>query len=330
LVYKKSEELSNLYNVARVYIKTKSKTDVVPAQTQWKNTGLSGKQLKRAEVSSNSQTGDIQVALKFDETGTKLFADLTTRNIGKPIAIFLDGSPISVPKVNVAITSGEAVIEGGFTLSEAKLLAQRLNSGALPVPVELVSQEKVDATLGVDSLNKSLYAGLIGFLLVMIFMIIYYRFPGVLAVVALGVYAGLSLMILKLIGATMTLSGIAGLVLSIGMAVDANVLVFERMKEELRSGKTLRNAMEEAFLRAWPSIRDSNITTLISCAFLVWFGGGFVQGFAVTLAIGVLVSMFTAVTVTRTIMRFTVTWFSEYGNWMFLGHKKQVESNDTK
>jgi len=176
--------------------------------------------------------------------------------------------------------------------------------------------------LGADSLAKSFKAGIIGLLLVIVFMVLYYRLPGLLSVFALLLYSILSLAIFKFIGATLTLSGIAGFILSIGMAVDANVLVFERLKEELRAGKTMRTAMEEAFVRAWSSIRDSNVTTLISCACLVWIGTGFVQGFAVTLAIGVLVSMFTAVTVTRTIMRVVLPLFGEKGNILFLGYRK--------
>jgi len=266
--------------------------------------------------------------LKFDDEGTKLFSDITTRNVNKPVAIFLDGTPISIPRVNEPITSGSAVITGGFTLTEAKLLAQRLNSGALPVPVELVSQQTVDASLGADSLTKSLKAGLAGFLAVILFMVIYYRLPGILAVLALSVYAALSLAIFKLIGVTLTLSGIAGFILSVGMAVDANVLIFERLKEELRLGKSLRTSMEESFVRAWPSIRDSNITTLISCVFLIWLSGGFVQGFAVTLSIGVLVSMFTAITVTRAILRFVCPWFKEEGNRLFWGYTKRMAEKD--
>ncbi len=323
LIYKKSEEVKKEYQVARIYVKTKTKTDIVPAQSPWKSTGLSGKQLKRAEVTTDSQSGEVEVSLQFNDDGTKLFGDLTTRNVGKPVAIFLDGEAISTPKVNVPITSGSAVITGGFTLTEAKLLAQRLNSGALPVAVELISQEKVDATLGADSLSKSIYAGLLGFLAVVIFMIVYYRLPGVLAVFALGLYAALSLTIFKVIGVTLTLSGIAGFILSVGMAVDANVLIFERLKEELRAKRSLKTSMEESFVRAWPSIRDSNITTLISCVFLIWMGGGFVKGFAVTLAIGVLVSMFTAITITRNIMRLVLPLFKEEGNWMFWGYTKR-------
>jgi protein-export membrane protein SecD len=331
LIYKKGERVPKLYEVARVFIKTKQATDIVPPSEQWKITGLSGKQLKRAEVSEDYQTGQVQVALQFDDEGTKLFADITKRNVGKPVAIFLDGEPISVPRVNEPILTGSAVISGSFTLQEAKLLAQRLNSGALPVPVELISQQKVDATLGMDSLQKSFKAGLIGMLLVLIYMILYYRLPGFLAAISLCLYAILTLAIFKLIGVTLTLSGIAGFILSIGMAVDANVLVFERLKEELREGRNLRSAMEESFIRAWPSIRDSNITTLISCVFLIWLGGGFVQGFAVTLAIGVLASMFTAITITRSIMRMVLRWFKEGNAWLFLGYTKPaIQENKDK
>ncbi len=330
LIFKKGEEIKKEFQIARVLLRTKTSADIVPPASEWKSTGLSGKQLKRAEVTDNSQTGQIQVSLNFDNAGTKLFADITTRNTGKPVAIFLDGSPISIPRVNEPILSGSAVISGSFTLSEAKTLAQRLNSGALPVPVELISQQKVDATLGMDSLNKSLYAGLIGFLAVIVFMILYYRLPGVIAVIALALYSALSLTIFKVIGVTLTLSGIAGFILSVGMAVDANVLIFERLKEELRLKKNLRSSMEESFVRAWPSIRDSNITTLISCVFLIWMGGGFVQGFAVTLAIGVLVSMFTAITVTRALLRFVAPWFKEEGNCMFWGYTKHTEENVKK
>ncbi len=313
------------YDVARIFIKIKQPIDIVPPAEQWKSAGLSGKQLKRADVSQDSRTGQVQVALQFNDEGTQLFAELTKRNVGKPVAIFLDGTPISIPVVNEPILNGSAVISGSFSLQDARLLAQRLNSGALPVPVDLISQQKVGATLGADSMQKSFKAGIAGLLAVIIFMIFYYRLPGVLAALALGVYATVALAIFKLIGVTLTLSGIAGFILSIGVAVDANVLVFERLKEELRSGKTLRSGMEEAFVRAWPSIRDSNVSALISCACLIWFGTGFVQGFAVTLAIGVLVSMFTAIIVTRTIMRLVLPWFNDNGNWLFLGHQKKTE-----
>ncbi len=322
LIYKKDEKTPKEYEIARIFVNTKDKTDFVPPADEWKDTGLSGKQLKRAEVVSDSRTGQVQVSLQFDTDGAKLFGDLTTRNVGKPVAIFLDGQPISVPTVNEPIKDGNAVISGEFTWEEARLLAQRLNSGALPVPVELISQQKVDATLGADSLDSSFKAGLVGLLLIILFMIVYYRWPGVVSVFSLIIYGAVTLSLFKLLGVTLTLSGIAGFILSVGMAVDANVLVFERLKEELKNKKTLTTAMEEAFIRAWSSIRDSNITTLISCVFLIWLGTGFVQGFAVTLAIGVLVSMFTAVTITRILCRFSFAWFKPEGNIFFLGFNK--------
>lgn len=311
------------YNIARILFKTKKPTDIVPPAEQWKTSGLSGKQLKRAEVSQSTQTGQVQVALNFDDEGTQLFADLTKRNVGKSVAIFLDGSAISIPQVNEPILGGSAVISGSFSLQEARLLAQRLNSGALPVPVELISQQKVDATLGADSLQKSFMAGIYGLIAVLIYMILYYRLPGFIAAISLSMYVLINLVLFKTIGVTLTLSGIAGFILSIGMAVDANVLVFERLKEELRSGRSLKNAVEEAFVRAWPSIRDSNITTLISCIFMVWMGG-FVKGFAVVLTIGVLVSMFSAIVLTRTILRAILLLVKkDEGNVLFLGYSKK-------
>jgi protein-export membrane protein SecD len=323
LIYKTGEDTTKLYQVARILVKTKTKSDIVPPSDQWKSTGLTGKQLKRAEVAQDQRTGDVQVSLSFDDAGTKLFADITGRNVKKPVAVFLDGEIISAPVVNEAITTGSAVVTGGFSLSDAKLLAQRLNSGALPVPVELLSQQTVDATLGADSLDKSFKAGMYGLIAVMIFMVLYYRLPGLLSVFSLAFYALLSLAVFKLIGVTLTLSGIAGFILSIGMAVDANVLVFERLKEELTAGRTLKAATEESFLRSWPSIRDSHITALISCVFLIWFGSGFIQGFAVILAVGTLINLFTAITVTRTIMRFIFDHISEKANVLFLGHRAE-------
>lgn len=239
--------------------------------------------------------------------------------MGEPIAIFLDGSPISVPTVQTEITDGRAIISGNFNIQEARLLSQRLNAGALPVPINLVSQQSVGATLGAETLAKSVKAGAVAIVLVMIFMLIYYRLPGLLSIISLSLYIALTLALFKIIGVTMTLAGIGGFVLSIGMAVDANVLIFERLKEELRGGKSLKAAVEEGFLRAWTSIRDGNISTLITCALLIWFGSSFVQGFAMTLAIGILISMFTAITITRLMLRFVVPWFGRRGNPLFRG-----------
>lgn len=325
VIQKVNEKTLKEYELSQIFFDKKTAEEVLPPADPWKNTGLSGKQLKRAEVVTDPQTGTVQVSLKFNEEGTELFKQITERNIQKPIAIFLDGEAISAPNVDEVIPNGEAIIRGRFSLPEAQLLAQRLNAGALPVPVELVSQQSIGATLGEVSLLKSLKAGVIAVLLIMIFMVLYYRLPGFVAVVALTLYIALSLALFKLIGVTLTLAGITGFILSIGIAVDANVLIFERLKEELRLGKSLRAAVEEGFLRAWTSIRDGNVSTLITCVLLIWFGTSFVKGFALTLMIGILVSIFTAVTVTRILLRFVIPWFQEKGNWMFLGAQKTKE-----
>jgi preprotein translocase subunit SecD len=247
-----------------------------------------------------------QITLQFNDEGAQKFAELTTRNINKRIAIFLDGQILSAPTVNQAITDGKAVINGQFTLQEAKDLVTRLNSGALPVPIKLIEQQNVGATLGLASVRQSVAAGLIGFAIIALFMIIYYRLPGLLAVIALSIYILISLAIFKIFGITLTLAGIAGFILSVGMAVDANILIFERMKEELRRGKTMNQAVEDGFNRAWLSVRDSNVSSLITTFILGYFGSSIIRGFAITLGLGILVSMFTAITVTRTFLRMLV------------------------
>lgn len=287
----------------------------------YKETGLSGQQLQKAAVNFDPNTYQPEVTLQFNNDGTKLFGDITTRNVGKKVAIFLDGTPISIPTVQVPITDGKAVISGNFTVDEAKTLVQRLNAGALPVPITLLSQQTVDASLGQDSVESSITAGIVGFLLLALFMIIYYRLPGVLAVIALVLYTLMSLSVFKLVPVTLTLSGIAGFILSIGMAVDANVLIFERTKEEIRKGKALGVALEEGFTRAWSSIFDSNTSTLITCLILGYFGTGTIKGFAVTLAIGVLLSMFSAVTVTKNLLKVATMNKKLQSPWLF-GVKK--------
>lgn len=319
VIYKTGEAAAKEYELWRILIKKQTAIDILPPQNPWKSTGLSGSQLNRAEVVSDPTTGAVQVSLQFDGEGTELFKDITERNLNKPVAIFLDGVPISIPVVQQAITNGQAVISGNFDLADARLLSQRLNAGALPVPVALVSQQTVGPTLGASFLEASLKAGLIGMIIVMLFMIAYYRLPGLISVIALSFYAALTLAIFKFVGVTLTLAGIAGFILSIGMAVDANVLIFERLKEELRDGKSLRTAIEEGFLRAWLSIRDGNVSTLLTCALLVFFGSSFVKGFALTLAIGICVSIFSAITVTRIMLRFISPWFQERGHWLFVG-----------
>lgn len=288
----------------------------------YKTTGLDGKQLDRANMFFDPNTYEPEVQLQFDEEGTKLFNEITSRNVGRKVAIFLDGMPISIPTVQVPITDGRAIISGDFTVEEAKLLVQRLNAGALPVPINLLSQQTVDASLGQDSVNASVVAGIVGFILLSLFMIIYYRLEGVLAVVALILYVLVSLSIFKLIPITLTLSGIAGFLLSIGMAVDANVLIFERIKEEIKKGKTATIAIEEGFARAWSSIFDSNTSTLLTCFILAYFGTGMVKGFAITLSIGVLLSMFSAVVVSKTFLKISTMSKSLQKPWFF-GVKKQ-------
>lgn len=322
VIYKTNVADTVEYELSGVLVRKQSEIDILPPQDPFKPTGLSGSQLERSEVVTDQQTGQVQVSLQFNGEGTELFRDLTERHIGEPIAIYLDGEPISIPVVQQAITSGRAQISGTFTLSEARLLTQRLNAGALPVPVEIISQQNVGASLGEESLQKSLKAGVVGLILVMLFMLLYYRLPGLLSIIALTLYLALTLALFKLIGVTLTLAGIAGFILSIGMAVDANILIFERLREELKEGKSLKAAVEEGFLRAWTSIRDGNISTLLTCVLLVWFGSSFVKGFAITLAIGILVSMFSAITITRMLLRFVVPWFGEKGNKFFLGFKE--------
>lgn len=269
----------------------------------FKPTDLTGRYLKSARVEFDPTTRNPYISITFDDAGAKIFEKLTEENISKQIAIYLDGAPISAPTVQDKISGGTAQITGKFTPEEARILAQRLNSGALPVPIELISQQRIEAARGEESLRKSFFAGLIGFLFVVIFMIIWYRLPGLIAIIALGIYLSLSLTLFKLVPITFSTAGIAGFILSIGMAVDANILIFERMKEELRRGRTLGVAIEEGFLRAWTSVRDSNVSSLITAFILWYFGTDAVKGFALTLGLGIAVSMFSAIVVTRTFLR---------------------------
>jgi protein-export membrane protein SecD len=315
LIYKTDERAVPEYRVSRILFDKKTKEEILPPADEWKYTGLTGKQLTRAQVQFDPNTNAPEVGLEFNDEGKKLFGEITERNVGKNVAIFLDSQPISIPRVQEPIKEGKAVISGSFTIPEAKLLAQRLNAGALPVPINLISQETVGAALGQESVTKSLMAGLIGFLAVVIFMILYYRLPGLLSAIALIFYAAIVLAVFKLIPVTLTLAGIAGFVLSVGMAVDANVLIFERMKEELKWGKPLGSAIDEGFKRAWPSIRDGNFTTLISCFVLFWFSTSMIKGFALTLSVGVILSMLSALIVTKTFLKLIAPWF--HGTWLF-------------
>lgn len=340
----------------------------------WSPTGLSGKQLEKASVDlqqGNSLISEPVVRLQFNSDGQKLFAQIVKNNINKPLAIIVDGQIISQPVISPDLANAgdnvQPIIQGNFTVDQAKQLATRLNSGALPVPISLISQQNVGATLGQQSINKSIVAGVIGMLLIMLFMITYYRFPGLLAVLALCVYvlvsfaifkigisftavvlvglffflgltvnawfgilAFLSYILLMLLGGlspvTLTLAGIAGFILSIGMAVDANILIFERTKEEIRSGKEIHKAVEDGFARAWLSIRDSNVSSLITTTILYLFGTPSIKGFAITLGIGILISMFTAITVTRTFLKLFVGNNILMHPWLFgVSKLKKVE-----
>ena len=349
-------------------------TATIDPAAGWDKTGLSGKQLKRATADLQQgqgalSGGSVIVRLEFNEEGTKLFGEITQKSIGKPIAIFLDGAILSAPTVQTAITDGVAIITGNFTVDEAKQLATRLNSGALPVPIQLISQQTVGATLGQESIHKSLIAGFLGLFLIALFMIMYYRFPGLLAVGALAVYVlvslavlqvGISLTAVLLVGlffflgltasvwfgvlafasylllmfiggvqpVTLTLAGIAGFILSVGMAVDANILIFERIREEIRAGKDIGKAVEDGFDRAWLSIRDSNASSLITTLILYMFGTPSIKGFAITLGIGIIISMFTAISVTRTFLRLFLTNRLLSHPWLFgVSRRKQTSES---
>ncbi len=271
----------------------------------YKLTGLTGKNLERADVVFDPNTGEPQVSLTFDSEGKEKFREVTERNLEKIVPIYLDGKPITMPVIKSVIGDGKAVISGNFTVETAKKLVQRLNEGALPVPIELIHQQTVGASLGQESLDRSLIAGLVGFFIVALFMILIFRWMGVKAVLALLIYTLILVSIFKLLGITLTLSGIAGLILSIGIAVDANVLIFERIREELFLGKEKNLAIDEGFRRAWPSIRDGNVSTIITCLVLISFGTGMVRGFAIALVLGVALSMFTAIVITRNFIDMT-------------------------
>ncbi len=269
----------------------------------YESTGLTGTYLEKASLAFDQTTNRPMVELLFDETGAKLFAEITKANIGKEVAIFLDGVPISSPTVNEEITLGKAVISGSFTIDEARTMVGRLNSGALPVPIALAGQNVVGPALGEKAIEAGKESAMIGFALIVLFMILWYRLPGIMASLALVSYVAFMLAIFKLIPVTLTSAGIAGLIISLGLAVDANVLTFERMKEELSRGKGLKDAMETGFLRAWTSIRDSHIAAIIVSVILFWLGTSVVKGFAFTFFLGAVVSLFSAQIVTRILLR---------------------------
>lgn len=284
------------------------------------HTVMTGAEIDQVNVVTN-QLNQPQVSFTLKENGTAIFRDFTASHIGSVLAIVLDKRVISTPAIQDTIPDGQGVISGNFTIETANDLAVQLRYGSLPVPLVVATSQTIGPTLGQDSLQKSLVAGIIGITVVILYMVLYYRLPGVVAAIALLIYALLSLALFRFIPVTLTLPGIAGFVLSLGVAVDANILIFERLKEELRAGKTLHNAIDAGWKRAWSSIRDSNISTLITCVILFWFGSAFgasiVKGFSLTLAIGVGVSMFTAIVVSRNLLHLVLdnVNFSQHLKW---------------
>ncbi|MBM3257205.1 MAG: protein translocase subunit SecD [Candidatus Liptonbacteria bacterium] len=267
--------------------------------TEFIMTNLTGRYVRGAELTLDPNMNAPQVAITFNDEGAQIFEKLTEANVGKPVAIFLDNTLIEMPTVQQKISGGNAVITGRFTIQEAQKLVERFNAGALPAPITLINQQTISPNLGSDSLKKVIFAGAIGTFLVMLFMIFYYRTLGIFASLSLLIYITLTLAVFKLVPITLTLAGLAGFILTIGMAVDANILIFERMKEEIQRGLTKAASRTEGFRRAWPSIRDSNTSTILTAIILYFFTSSFVQGFALTLLIGTLVSMFSAITTTR-------------------------------
>lgn len=281
-------------------------------------TPLNGKYLKSAQLSFNPTTGEPIVNLNFNDEGAKLFEEITRANVGKTVAIYLDGAPISAPVVREAITGGQAQISGNFTPTEGRELVGRLNSGALPVPIKLISTETIGATLGEQAVKDGIKAALIGFIIIALFLIIWYRLPGLVATVALSIYVAITLALYKLIPVTLSTAGIAGFIISIGMAVDANILIFERFKEERRLGHGVRDALNAGFSRAWLSIRDANTASIIIAIILFWFGSSLIKGFALTFGLGVVISLFSAIIITRVFLRALPTLEdSKVGRFLF-------------
>jgi preprotein translocase subunit SecD len=300
-------------------------TDMATSETasegeQIWHTVMTGDMIENVQV-SRDPSGQYVIQFQLTPEGATIFADYTTQHVGEFLGIVLDKTVISAPTVNEPITEGDGVISGSFTLESANNLAVQLRYGSLPIPLKVVETRTIGPSLGQDSLQKSLVALLIGFIVVILFMAIYYRLPGVLADISIIIYAVITFSIFRYIPVTLTLPGIAGFMLSTGSALDANILIFERLKEELRAGRKLTQAIDIAWKRAWPSIRDSNIATLITCAILFWFGSAFgatiVKGFSLTLAIGVIISLFTAILVTRTLLNLVLAYVQDknYSRW---------------
>jgi len=269
----------------------------------FQSTILTGKYLQKAELRSDQTTYKSLVSLQFNDEGAKIFEEITSKNVEKPLAIYIDQTLVSAPVVKEKISGGKAQITGNFTDEEARELVRNINAGALPVPIKLISQQNVGPILGKISLEQSLKAGIFGFISILLFMVVFYRLPGIFASLSLVVYLVLILALLKLIPVTLTLAGIAGFILSMGMAVDANILIFSRMREELKTGKEYLLSLEEGTKRAWPAIRDGNLTTILVGLILFGFGTSFVKGFAFTLILGNLVGMFSAIIITNSFLK---------------------------
>lgn len=278
-------------------------SSTLDAISNFQVSALTGRYLDKATLIFDQTTNRPMVQLQFNDEGSKLFAEITKANVGRQVAIFLDGVPISVPTVNEEIVGGKAVISGTFTIEEARILVGRLNAGALPLPIILSGTNVVGPTLGGTAVNAGVKASIIGFMLVVIFMLVWYRLPGFMASLGLVAYSLIMLLLFKLIPVTLTSAGIAGFIISVGLAVDANVLTFERMKEEIRNGKGLMDAVEVGFARAWTSIRDSHIAAIIVSIILFWMGTSVVKGFAFTFFLGAVVSLVSAQLITRQFMR---------------------------
>lgn len=277
-----------------------------PVAASFEETGLTGTYLTKASLQFGNGTGQVAgtpvVQVDFNEEGKKLFSDITSNSVGRLMGIFLDGRLLSAPVIQDKIIDGTAIISGNFTPEAAREMVRNLNLGALPLPVALESTQSIGATLGDEALRAGVWAGVIGFILLSIFMILWYRMPGLVAVVSLSIYVVLMMAVFKLIPVVLTAAGIAGFILSVGLAVDANVLIAERLKEELAAGRKAQDAIREGFARAWLAIRDSNIAHIIAAIVLFWFSTSLIKGFALVFGLGVLVSMLTAITVSRTFM----------------------------
>jgi preprotein translocase subunit SecD len=307
------EAIDLIGKTAVLEFKTIGESDYLPTE-------LTGKDLKRADVSFDD-LGKPQVSIEFQGEGVEKFTQITEANVGQPLATFLDGEVLQVATVKEKITGGKAVISGDFDLTEAQNIAIQLNAGALPLSVQLVEQREVGASLGQESINRSLFAGIIGIAIVSLFMIFYYRFQGILSTIGLGLYLLLTIALIKVLGITMTMGGVAGLILTIGMTMETDILVFERIREELRKGKAFESAVRLGFNNAWPSIKDSNAVSAI-IAGMLYIAGGTIRGFAVVMVIGIILGLLTTFVGTKTFMQIAIRYKWIRHNWLFTVEKE--------